>query len=147
MEAIYSMDLFAGQFDVSDSIMNIQEDITRIKESVQDDGGEIGQSDWQGQFNFRYAQDQWAAFLQARMIGKGVWSNDDVPMARDVMGEGDVWIFSGSFNYDINDTIGLQLTINNIFDELPSPGAIASGNSAVYGNLGRYYRFGVNVSL
>jgi iron complex outermembrane receptor protein len=147
IEGIYSMDLFAGQFDVSASIMNIQEDITRIQESVQDDGGEIGQSDWQGQVNFTYSQDQWSAYLQARMIGKGVWSNDDTPTARDVMGEGDVWFLSGSFNYEINDTIGLQFNINNILDELPSPGAIASGNSAVYGNMGRFYRFGVTISL
>ena len=146
-EFIYSTDLFAGQFDFTGSILNLREDITKIQESVQDDTGEVGQSEWQGQLNFRYSQDAWSGMLQARFIGEGVWSNDDNPDSRDVLGEGNVWLLNGSFTYDINDTIGLQLNINNIFDELPSPGAIASGNDAVYSNIGRFYRFGVSVSL
>ena len=146
-EFIYSRDLFAGQFDFTGSILNLREDITRIQESVQDDTGEIGQSEWQGQLNFRYSQDSWSGLFQARYIGGGPWSNDDAVNARDVMENGDVWLLNGAFTYDINDTIGLQLNINNILDELPSPGAIASGNDAVYSNIGRYYRFGVTVSL
>ncbi len=146
-EATYSMDLMAGQFDFSASLLNLREDITKIQESIQDDTGEIGQSEWQGQMNFRYSRDQWAGMLQTRYIGGGPWSNDDAVDARDVMENDAVWLINGSFVYDINETVGLQLNINNILDELPSPGAIASGNDGVYSNIGRFYRFGVTVSL
>ena len=154
LEGVYSMDLLGGGFDVTASILNLREDITRIQESIQDDTGEVGQSEWQGQLNFRYSRNQWAGMLQTRFIGGGPWSNDDARVAngdpqdaRDILENGDVWLVNGSFVYDINETIGLQLNINNIFDKLPSPGSIASGNDAVYSNIGRFVRFGVTVSL
>lgn len=149
MEVLYSTDLFAGQLDASASVMNIQEDVTVTGTAIDEDDGEIGQSEWQAQLYFRYSQDKWAAMLQPRFIGKGVWDrNEDVnPTARDIMGEDGVWIFNGSFRYDFNDMIGVQLNINNIFDELPSPGAIASGNDIVYDNIGRFYRLGIQIQL
>lgn len=149
MEALYSTDLFAGQLDVSASILNISEDITLNGSAVDRDDGEIGQSDWQGQLNFRYSQNQWSALLQPRFIGSGIWSHDEDndPMARDIRGEGDVWIFNGAFHYDFNDTIGVQLNINNMFDELPSPGVIAAGVDDVYDNIGRFYRLGIQIQL
>ena len=63
------------------------------------------------------------------------------------MEEGDVWILNGAFSYDINETIGVQLNINNILDELPSGGAVAAGVDNVYNNIGRFYRVGVTVAL
>ena len=63
------------------------------------------------------------------------------------MGESAVWIFNAGFNYQVNDTIGLQLNINNLFDEAPSPGVVASGWDNVYDNVGRFWRFGVTVGL
>jgi len=153
-EAVYNMDLLGGGFDITASILNLQEDITVIQESIQDDTGEVGQSEWQGQFNFRYSRNNWSGMLQTRFIGSGPWSNDDVRVAdannqvsKNILDSDDVWIVNGAFVYDINDTVGVQLNINNIFDELPSGASIATGNDAVFGNLGRFYRLGVTVSL
>lgn len=146
-EARYTVPMFSGDFDVTASILNLREDITKIQESVQDDTGEVGQSSWQGQLNFRYSRNDWVGMLQARYIGGGPWSNDDTEDARDILENGDVWIANGSFRYEITQNIGLQLTVNNLFDDRPSPGSVATGNDAVYSNIGRFYRFGLTVSL
>lgn len=154
IDAAYATDLFAGTLDITGNFYLPQEDTTKVLESVDRSQGEPDQPDLQFQLNARYSQDSWTAMLQSRFIGEAVFDNDDARVAdgdpenaRDIMGEGSVWIFNGAFMYDFNDTIGVQLNINNIFDEAPSPGVVASGWDNVYNNIGRFYRLSLSVSL
>ena len=147
MEVLYVMDAWAGQFDFNASLINIQEDTRVVLGSGTDFAGEIGQAEWQANLMFRYSQDMWSTFLQPRFIGKALWDNDASENRYSIAGSKDVWILNGGFHYDINDLIRLQLNINNLFDDLPSPGALATGNDGVYDNIGRFYRVGFQISF
>ena len=147
MEILYSRDLFAGQLDVGGSIINIQEDVTILLGAAEDDAGEIGQPDYQANLTLRYSQDKWSALLQPRFIGGAKWNNDASATRYSIPESDDVWIVNGGFHYDINDVIGVQLNINNLFDELPSPAAIATGNDGIFDNVGRFYRVSVAMSF
>lgn len=154
VDAAYATDLFAGALDVTANFYLPQEDTTKVLESVDKDAGEPQQPDLSAQVNIRYSQNDWSALLQTRYISSTDFNNDDSRVAdgdpkdaRDIMGESAVWIFNTGFNYQVNDTIGLQLNINNLFDEAPSPGVVAAGWDHVYDNVGRFWRFGVTVGL
>ena len=147
VDALYSTDLFAGQFDVSANLYFPTEDVIRVLQSVDDSQGEPDQPDASGQLNFRYSQDNWSAMLQSRFIGEAIWDNDNAPDRLDIPESDTVWIFNGSFTYDVNDVVGLQLNINNLFDETPSPASVAAGWDHVYDNMGRFVRLGVRVEL
>jgi iron complex outermembrane receptor protein len=147
VDAVYSMDLMGGQFDVSANLYMPTTDETRVLESVDDSQGEPDQADISGQLNFRYSRNNWSGLLQSRFIGEVDFNNTHQAGRRDIMGEDAVWIFNGGVTYDVNETIGLQLNINNLFDETPSPGAVAAGWDHVYNNVGRFVRFGVRVQL
>lgn len=146
-EVVYSTDMFGGQVDVAGSLINIRENKTVVLGSPDEDAGEIGSPDWQANFRFSYSRDRWSALLQPRMIGKGRRSLDDPADAYPQLSQGDVWIWNAAFQYDLTDNIGLQLNVNNLTDTLPSPKVIAWGSDNIYGNIGRFYRVGFNVSL
>lgn len=129
------------------SAINIEENKTVVLGSPDEDAGEIGSPDWQANFTFRYSRDKWSALLQPRMIGDGVRSLDDAPDRYSVSKEDTVWIVNGAFNYAFTDSIDVQLNINNMFDEVPSPHVIAWGRDHLYDNFGRFYRFGLAIRM
>ena len=146
-EVVYTRDLWEGQLDVGGSIINIRENKTVVLGSPDEDAGEIGSPDWQANLTFRYSRDKWSALLQPRMIGDGRRSLDDASNRYPNLGEDTVWIFNGAFRYDLTDNFGVQLNINNLFDELPSPEVIAWGLDNVYDNVGRFYRVGFTLEM
>ena len=147
MEVLYSRDMWNGQFDVNGSLINIRENKTVVLGAPDEDAGEIGSPDWQANLTFRFSRDKWSAMLQPRFIGSAVRSLDDAPDRWSVKDEDDVWIFNGGFRYDVTETMRLQLNINNIFDELPSPAVVAWGLDNVYDNIGRFYRVGFSLQM
>ena len=147
LEAVYSMDLMGGQFDVSGSVINTLENKTVVLGSPDEDAGEIGSPDWQANIRFNYSRDKWSALIQPRLIGKGRRSLDDAADRFPQLGQGDVWIWNAGFQYDITDSFGVQLNINNVTDALPSPKVIAWGLDNVYGNVGRFYRLGFSLEM
>jgi outer membrane receptor protein involved in Fe transport len=149
VEAQYSFDALQGQFDIGGSLLNIRQFDRLLLGTLTDFTGEItnGASEWQWNVLGRYSRDNWSAFLQPRYIGEGIWDNDASENQYSIPGNDAVWIWNGGFSYDINDQVALQLNVNNLFDELPSPASIATGNSFVYDNIGRFYRLSLRVSL
>ena len=148
-EILYSFEALQGQFDVSGTLLNITQFDRTLLGTTTDFKGEItnGASEWQANFSGRYSRDNWSAFLQTRYIGEGIWDNDAAADKYTIPGEDGVWIINTGFRYDITDQIGVQFNINNLFDELPSAASIATGNSFVYDNIGRFYGLGLRVSL
>jgi len=148
-ELLYSFDALGGSWNIQGSLQHITESTQTLLGATTDFKGEItnGASEWQANVRVGYARDKWSAFLQPRFIGKGIWDNDAAPGRFSVNGEDDVWLFNTGFRYDFTDQIGMQLNINNLFDELPSPAAIATGNDFVYDNVGRFYRMSLQVRL
>ena len=148
-ELLYSFDGLGGQWDITGGLQHIRESNQTLLGATTDFRGEItnGASEWQANFRVRYSRDKWSAFLQPRFIGEGIWDNDAAPERYSVPGEDDVWIFNTGFRYDFTDQIGAQININNLFDELPSAASIATGNDAVYDNVGRFFRISLQVRL
>ena len=148
-EILYSFEALAGQFDISGSFLNIQQFDRTLLGTTTDFKGEItnGASEWQANFTASYSRDTWSAFLQPRYIGEGIWDNDAADDRYSIPGEDGVWIFNTGARYDITDQIGVQLNINNLFDELPSAASIATGNDGIYDNVGRFYRLSLQISL
>ncbi len=124
-----------------------REDITRVQESEDDRYNQPNQPKISGQLNLSYSRNSWDVLWQTRYISSSVIDNDDAPNARDIMSLGRAFLFSAAVGYNYNENIRFQLNMNNVFDRKPEPAAIASGWDNVYGNLGRYLRFGFNVKL
>ena len=148
-ELLYSFDGLGGQWDISGSLQNIRESTRTLLGAETIFTGEIGNgaAEWQGNFRFRYSRDKWSAFLQPRFIGKGVWDAQAAPDRFSIPGNDDVWIWNTGFRYDFTDQIGAQVNINNLFDELPSPASIATGNDVIYDNVGRFFRVSLQIRL
>jgi outer membrane receptor protein involved in Fe transport len=148
-ELLYSFDALGGTWNLTGSMQHITESTRTLLGATTDFKGEItnGQSEWQANFRVGYARDKWSAFLQPRFIGEGIWDNDAAPGRFSIPGEDDVWIFNTGFRYEFTDQISAQVNINNLFDELPSPQVIATGNDFIYDNIGRFYRVSLQVRL
>jgi outer membrane receptor protein involved in Fe transport len=154
-EILYSFDALGGQWDIAGSILHLLTDKQTLLGTTTDRTGVINQGapdnvwamEWQGNFTARYSRDKWSAFLQPRFIGEGIFDSDDVPNKRSVPGEDNVWLFNAGFRYDFTDQISAQLNINNLADELPTPAVIATGNDGIYDNIGRFWRFGLQIRL
>ena len=148
-ELLYTFDGLGGTWDLFGSLQHIVESNRTLLGATTDFRGEItnGQSEWQANLRARYARDKWSAFLQPRFIGEGIWDNDAAPDRFSIPGNDDVWIFNAGFTYDFTDQISAQLNINNLFDELPTPQVIATGNDFIYDNIGRFYRVSLQIRL
>ncbi|MEE4208758.1 MAG: TonB-dependent receptor [Parvularcula sp.] len=112
--------------------------------TTDEDAGEVGNADFQAQYNLRYTRDALSALVQARYLGEAVFNNlwtDDRQAELGVDGE---WLVNTALTYDLTDNLSLRFNVNNVFDNLPSAPVIATGNDIVYDNIGRYYRFGIN---
>ncbi|MEE4161659.1 MAG: TonB-dependent receptor, partial [Woeseiaceae bacterium] len=148
-ELLYSFDALGGAWNIQGSLQHITDSTRTLLGVTTDFRGEItnGASEWQANFRVGYARDKWSAFLQPRFIGEGIWDNDAAPDLYSVPGEGDVWLFNTGFRWEFTDQISAQVNINNLFDELPSPASIATGNDFVYDNIGRFYRASLLIRL
>lgn len=143
IDAEWSGDIPWGQLEVAGYLYLPQEDVIKIQESIDNEEGEIGNSDIQAQLNLGFSRDNWSTLWQTHYIGEAIINNNDEPTTRDVLGVDAQWIFNAAFVYDVSDMLRLQLNINNVFDEQPEPAAIASGGHLAYDNIGRFYRLGV----
>ncbi|MGH8196158.1 MAG: TonB-dependent receptor, partial [Woeseiaceae bacterium] len=150
VDAEWSGDLPWGQLSVAAYLFLPQEDIVQIKESIDDDKGEIGNSDVQGQLNLLFSRDNWSTLWQSRYIGEAKVDNEDIATSRDFPVVDAQWLFNAAFVYDISDQMHVQLNVNNVFDEEPDPVAIAAGAAngvsaghLAYDDIGRFYRLGV----
>lgn len=146
-EFLYSFDALNGQFDIFGSLIHIREDVETLLGTSTDTAGEVGQSEWQANLSLRYSREKWSALLQPRFIGEAVWDTDASPTRYSVPGFDNTWIVNGNFRYYVTEDIAVQLNINNLFDELPTPAAIATAKDGVFDNIGRYYRIGFTMSL
>ena len=151
-ELLYGFDALGGVWDLSGSLQNVTESTRTLLGSTTDYKGELdtgtpGVPEWQANVRARYSRDNWSTFLQMRMIGEGIWDNDAAADRFSIPGEDAVFIWNGGFSYEFTDSISAQLNINNLLDELPTPGVIASGDDARYDNIGRFYRLSLQISL
>jgi len=151
-ELLYGFDALGGVWDLSGSLQNVTESTRTLLGSTTDYKGELdtatpGAPEWQANVRARYSRDNWSTFLQMRMIGEGIWDNDAAADRFSIPGEDAVFIWNGGFSYEFTDSISAQLNINNLLDELPTPGVIASGDDARYDNIGRFYRLSLQISL
>ncbi len=146
-DILYTMDLWAGNFDVGANILYISEDNETLLGTTDENAGEARRPDWRAQFNLRYSKNQWSVLLQPRFIAGGRFSNQEAETRRSINSTSDEWLVNGSFRWDFSDRIGAQFNINNMFDSLPDPAYIASGVDDIYDNVGRYYRVSFNVRL
>ena len=146
-DILYTVDLWAGQFDLGANLLYIAEDNETLLGTTDENAGEARRPDWRAQFNLRYSRDKWSALLQPRFIAGGRFSNQESPTLRSINSTSDEWLVNGSFRYDFTDNIGAQFNINNMFDSLPAPAYIATGVDDIYDNVGRFYRFSLSVRL
>jgi outer membrane receptor protein involved in Fe transport len=143
IDAEWNGDLPWGQLGVTGYLYLPQEDIIKIQESIDDEQGEIGNSDVQAQVNLRFTRNNWSTLWQTRYTGEARINNEDEPTTRDILTIDPQWLFNAAFAYDVSDVLRLQLNINNVFDEEPEPAAIAAGDHLAYDTVGRFYRLGV----
>jgi outer membrane receptor protein involved in Fe transport len=112
--------------------------------TTNDDVGEVGNAEFQAQYNVRYTRDALSALVQARYIGEAVFSNDWTEDRQAELGVDGEWLVNTALTYDLTDNLSLRFNVNNVFDNLPTAPMIATGTDVVYDNIGRYYRFGIN---
>lgn len=136
-----------GKLRTSAFLFFPREDLTIVGTSIDDDQGEPGNSDVQAQLNFQYLHGPWRSLLQSRYIGKATINNNDVATSRDVRELDAVWLFNAGVSYQVTSKVGVQMNINNLFDDTPEAAAIASGNDGVYDNIGRYVRLGLRAEF
>jgi outer membrane receptor protein involved in Fe transport len=151
-ELLYGFDALGGVWDINGSLQHVTESTRSLLGATTDFKGELNTTDpdapeWQANVRVRYSRDQWSTFLQPRYIGKGIWDNDAAPDRYSIPGEDAVWIWNAGFNYEFTDAISAQLNINNLLDELPSAGVIATGFDSRYDNVGRFFRLSLQISL
>jgi len=151
-ELLYGFDALGGAWDLFGSLQHVTESTRSLLGATTDFKGELtttdpGAPEWQANVRVRYSRDKWSTFVQPRFIGKGIWDNDAAPDRFSIPGQGNVWIWNAGFNYSFTDAISAQLNVNNILDELPSAGVIATGNDGRYDNVGRFYRLSLQINL
>ena len=151
-ELQYGFDALGGVWDIFGSLQYVTESTRTLLGATTEFEGTVdtanpGVPEWQANARARYSRDQWSTFLQMRYIGKGLWNNTNAPGRFSIMGADASYIWNAGFNYEFTDSISAQLNINNILDELPSPQVIAQGDDNRYGNIGRFYRLSLQITL
>ena len=144
----------AGELRMRAYVFLPQENVVTAIDTPNDNNNEPGNADVQANFTFEWKKDDWSVILQPRYIGESVINNNDVRVAtdtskvsRDVLDLDAVWLVDFGVNYQVMENTSIQFNVNNVTDELPEAAAIASGNDAVYDNIGRYFRVGFRTSF
>ncbi|MEZ5561186.1 MAG: TonB-dependent receptor [Pseudomonadales bacterium] len=136
-----------GALNVSIYAHMPREDVTIIKESIDDNQGEDANPDIQAQMAIRYLRDTWSAYVQTQYISEVTINNNDIATSRDKRTVPEQWLFHVGFNYEVNENLDFQINVRNLFDKEPRPEAIAAGIDGIYDNIGRYIRGTVRIRL
>ena len=59
----------------------------------------------------------------------------------------EVYLHNLGVSYQFNEKIMASINVNNVFDEEPEKGSVASGWDVQFDNIGRYVRAGIKISL
>jgi outer membrane receptor protein involved in Fe transport len=134
-------------------------EITKLG-TTDDDLGEPGNADIQATFTIDWSMDDFGVTLSPRYIGEVVLNNDDfrtyVPasgdtpeqkISRDILDLGDEWYIDLGARYQVSEHVMIRGTVSNLFDNVSSPAAVASGNDDLYNNIGRYMTVSVDVKF
>lgn len=108
--------------------------------------GQIGESDDRVTATATWSRGDWTVFNQVRWLSSAVFDNSDTEFSRDVRGLPSWTVFDTSIMYAFNDSVDLQLNIDNLFDRSAPYASIASANGeSTYfsGILERYATFTV----
>ena len=160
IDALYStgMDTFglegAGDISFGAYVFLPQENVVTPIDTPNDNHNEPGNADLQASFTVNWHLDKLNVTLQPRYIGESVINNNDVreatdtlKVSRNILDIEEQWLVDMGVSYQVFENTVVRFNVNNVFDELPSSAAIASGNDGVYNNIGRYFRFGFNVNF
>ncbi len=112
--------------------------------------GEIGESTNRVNANVIWHYGDWTWFNQIRWLDSAVFDNSDTEFSRNISGVDDWTVLDTSIVYALNDSIELQLNIDNLFDEDPPYAAVASGGGirAYFSGIrGRYMTLSIRASL
>ncbi|WP_237057998.1 TonB-dependent receptor domain-containing protein [Microbulbifer sediminum] len=145
----YNFDLanwsIPGSFDVGMKAFHIKEQQFSVTgKDLEVDAGEIGFSEWQGQFSLAYNLDNLTASWQAQYIGEANVDNDDTPESRDIPVVPDYWLNNAYLGYQFNDNLRASLSVRNVFDEEPPTAVNSFSAIGLYDVLGRYVTAGVS---
>lgn len=90
--------------------------------------GEIGNSKHRVNATATWSKDKWRVYSQYRWLDSAVFDNADTETSRDVLGV-DAWFnVDAGIGYEVNDQIGLQLNVDNLFNVNAPFAAVAAGN-------------------
>ncbi|UHQ54729.1 MULTISPECIES: TonB-dependent receptor domain-containing protein [Microbulbifer] len=137
-----------GSFDVSMKAFHIKEQQFSVTgKDLEVDAGEIGYSDWQGQFSLAYNLDNLTASWQTQYIGEANVDNDDTAESRDIPVVPEYWLNNAYVGYQFNDNLRASLSVRNVFDEEPPTGVNSFTAIGLYDILGRYVTAGVSYNF
>ncbi|MEX2495334.1 MAG: TonB-dependent receptor [Woeseia sp.] len=141
-----NMEFFGNYFHVA----KLEREVGVGDIDIQD--GEAFNEKHQWQLNLRYNLNALSVLWQTRYVGEHVLDNQAAPELRapeeskvDAM-----WLNNLMANYQVNDSIGVRLIINNVFDERDDPLRAASlgGNDLGFTDpFGRRYLLAVNMGF
>lgn len=145
----YNFDLnswsIPGSFDLGMKAFHIKEQQFSVSgKDLEVDAGEIGYSDWQGQFSLSYTLENLTANWQTQYIGKANVDNDDTAETRDISVVPEYWLNNAYVGYQFNDNLKASLSVRNVFDEAPPTGVNSFTAIGLYDVIGRYVTAGVS---
>lgn len=145
----YNFDLnnwsIPGSFDLGMKAFHIKEQQFSVSGlDLEVDAGEIGYSDWQGQFSLTYTLDNLTANWQTQYIGEANVDNDDTAESRDIRVVPEYWLNNAYVGYQVTDNLKASLSVRNVFDEEVPTGVNSFSAIGLYDILGRYVTAGVN---
>lgn len=134
-----------GSFDLGMRAFHIKEQQFSVTgKDLEVDAGEIGFSDWKGQFSLAYNLDNFSARWQTQYTGEANVDNDDTPESRDIRVVPDYWLNNAYVGYQFNDNLQASLSVRNVFDEEVPEGVNSFTAIGLYDIIGRYVTAGVS---
>jgi iron complex outermembrane receptor protein len=127
--------------------------------TTDDDLGEPGMAEIQATFVIDWSSGDFGLTMNPRYTGKVKMNNNHFRsyIAADENGEGEQkisnnildlepeWYLDLGARYQVSEKVSVRASISNLFDNTSSPASVASGDDALYSNIGRYMTVGVNV--
>ncbi|MFT5296452.1 MAG: iron complex outermembrane receptor protein [Psychroserpens sp.] len=129
--------------------------------TTNDDLGEPGMAELQATFVIDWNVGDFGLTMNPRYTGEVKMNNNHfrsyVPADENGEGEQKIsnnildldaeWYLDLGARYQVSEKVLLRATISNLFDNTSSPASVASGDAALYSNIGRYMTVGVNVKF